>query len=137
MDSQELKSTVLRCGKVKKIINILGRTMYIKLLSVYEMMLCEKLAKNLVIDLINQGFDRTHARAVSDNVCLCMMCLVNENNGQIFTDPMSLMQDFHADELAAVALEYKLLRESMMGFDVLNSTTLEGLKKNSALHLND
>lgn len=117
-------------GSLRKPIDILNKSLYIKLLSVYEMMLCESTAQSLVIKFINEGLERSKAQSVAENICLCMMCLYNEDGSQVFSDVESVMVDFTPDELLLVINEYEKFRKEHMGFDKFNDQAFEMLKKN-------
>lgn len=117
-------------GSLRKPIDILNKALYIKLLSVYEMMLCESTAQSLVIKFINEDIERNKAQSIAENICLCMMCLYNEDGDQVFSDVESVMVDFTPDELLLVINEYEKFRKEHMGFDKFNDQAFEMLKKN-------
>ena len=117
-------------GKLRKPIKIVNKTYYIKLLSVYEMLLCDRLSQSLVIKFINEGSERIKAQSIADNLCLCMMCLVDDKDNQIFDNTEAIMDAFTSDELVAVINKYNEFRKEYMGFDELNEENFQMLKKN-------
>ena len=118
-------------GKIRRQINLLkNKKAYINLLSVYDMLLCERLAQTLVLKLINEGFERTQAKTVAENACLSLMCLTDYNSYPIFNDTSELINTLTAEDMLCVVKEYALLRKDYLGFDVLNDFEIEKLKKN-------
>lgn len=127
MDKENIK---LHNGKLRKPIKILDKVYYIKLLSVYEMLLCERLAQSLVVKFINEGSERISAQSIADNLCLCMMCLVNDKDEQVFNNTKIIMNTFTSDELVLVIDKYNEFRKEYMGFEDLNEESIQLLKKN-------
>lgn len=117
-------------GKIRrKIVLSQNLTAFINLLSVYDMLLCERMAKILTIDLINDGFDKIHAQTAAENACLCTLCLSDEFSEPLFTDTQLLMKTLSAEDMLLVVKEYCSLRKDYMGFDKLDNIELESLKK--------
>lgn len=118
-------------GKIRKRINLFGeKKTYVNLLSVYDMLICERMAKSLVTKLINEGFERIKAMTVAENACLSLMCLTDEFSDAVFSDVDSLMRTLTSEDVLAVVNEYNLLRKKYMGFDELDNVELEYVKKN-------
>ena len=118
-------------GKIRLQINLLkNKKAYVNLLSVYDMLLCERLAQTLVLKLINEGFERTQAKTVAENACLSLMCLTDYNSYPIFNDTSELINTLTAEDMLCVVKEYASLRKDYLGFDVLNDFEIEKVKKN-------
>lgn len=118
-------------GKIRRRISLLGKEkVYINLLSVYDMLLCERSAKTLMLKLLNEGFERPQATTVAENACLCAMCLTDANFEPIFTDTSELMEKLTAEDILAVVRAYNALRKDYLGFDELSLAELDSLKKN-------
>lgn len=100
------------------------------MLSVYDMLLCERLAQTLVLKLINEGFERTQAKTVAENACLSLMCLTDYNSCSIFNDTSELINTLTAEDMLCVVKEYASLRKDYLGFDILNDVEIEKVKKN-------
>lgn len=118
-------------GKIRRQINLLkNRKAYVNLLSVYDMLLCERLAQTLILKLINEGFERNQAKTVAENACLSLMCLTDYNSYPIFDDTSNLINTLTAEDMLCVVREYNSLRKDYMGFDVINNFEMEEIKKN-------
>ena len=118
-------------GKVRRQINLLkNKKAYINLLSVYDMLLCERLSQTLALKLINEGFERTQATTVAENACLSIMCLTDYNSYPIFDDTTDLINSLTAEDMLAIVKEYDLLRKDYLGFDVMDDFSMKKLKKN-------
>lgn len=118
-------------GKIRKQINLLkNKKVYLNLLSVYDMLLCERLSQTLSIKLLNDGFDKKQATAVAENACLCLMCLTDYNSKPIFNNTSDLINTLTAEDMLCVVKQYYELRKNYLGFDILSDCELENLKKN-------
>ncbi len=118
-------------GKIRQKITLFeNEKVYINLLSVYDMLLCERMAKTVMLRLINEGFERPQALTVAENACLCVMCLTDATCDPIFTDAFELMEKLTAEDVLAVVRAYNVLRKEYLGFDELTYAELESLKKN-------
>lgn len=118
-------------GKIRRQISLFdNEKVYINLLSVYDMLLCERMAKTFVVRLINEGFERRQAITVAENACLSTMCLTDKNTEPIYLDADQLMRKLTAEDVLMIVKEYNLLRKDYMGFDELNSIEFENEKKN-------
>lgn len=118
-------------GKIRKRINLFNnKVSYINLLSVYEMLICERMAKSLVVKLINEGFERRQAITVAENACLSTLCLTDEKAQNIFDNTTELMKELTAEDVLSIVKEYNMLRKEYMGFDEFNNEQLDYIKKN-------
>ena len=118
-------------GKVRRQINLLkNKKAYINLLSVYDMLLCERMSQTLILKLINEGFERNQAITVAENACLSVMCLTDYNSYPIFNNTTDLINSLTAEDMLCIVKEYNSLRKDYLGFDVLNNFEVEQIKKN-------
>lgn len=118
-------------GKIRRqIILFKNKKTYINLLSVYDMLLCEKISQTLTLKLINQGFDKDHATTVAENASLSTMCLTDYNSNPIFDNTSDLLNSLTPEDMLCVVKEYNLLRKDYLGFDSLNEVEFDCLKKN-------
>ena len=118
-------------GKIRRqIILFKNKKTYINLLSVYDMLLCEKISQTLTLKLINQGFDKDHATTVAENASLSAMCLTDYNSNPIFDNTSDLLNSLTPEDMLCVVKEYNLLRKDYLGFDSLNEVEFDCLKKN-------
>ena len=118
-------------GKIRRQINLLkNKKAYVNLLSVYDMLLCERLSQTLVLKLINEGFEQTQAKTVAENACLCLMCLTDYNSYPIFAETSELINTLSAEDMLCVVKEYASLRKDYLGFDFLDDAEVKKVKKN-------
>lgn len=118
-------------GKIRRPVSLLkSKKAYVNLLSVYDMLICEKLAQTLTLKLVNEGFEQKQALTVAENACLCLMCLTDYNSYPIFEDTTELINRLTAEDMLCVVKEYRALRKDYLGFDVVDDFSLEKLKKN-------
>lgn len=118
-------------GKIRRPISLLkNKKAYINLLSVYDMLLCERLSQTLILKLINDGFERTQAITISENACLSTMCLTDYHSYPIFDNTTDLINSLTPEDMLCVVKEYDALRKDYLGFDILNDFEIKKLKKN-------
>ena len=129
--TQEIRPFEVYKGKIRRKIKLSqDEKVYMNLLSVYDMLLCERMAKTLVLKLLNEGFERPQATSVAENACLCVMCLTDANFEPLFTDTSELMEKLTAEDILAVVRAYNALRKDYLGFDELSPAVLDSVKKN-------
>ena len=118
-------------GKVRRLVSLpQNKKVYVNLLSVYDMLLCEKMAQILALKLINEGFEKSQATTVAENACLSLMCLTNNDSLPLFENTKDLMDSLTAEDMLCVVKEYSSLRRDYLGFDLLDEIKLEQVKKN-------
>lgn len=128
---KEVKEFEVHKGKIRRQVSLRkNKRAYINLLSVYDMLVCEKMAQTLTLKLINDGFEREKAAPVAENACLCVMSLTDYSFNPIFNNTNELMTTLTPEDMLTVAREYSALRRDYVGFDVLGSLEIEQLKKN-------
>lgn len=116
-------------GKVRRQIDLLkNKAVYINLLSVSEMILCEKYSRILISELVNEGFEQNKAVMLAENACLGWMCLTDCDSCRIFENTTKLMSALTSEDMLFVAKVYKSLRRDYLGFDVLNDSEFERIK---------
>lgn len=118
-------------GKIRKAINLpQNKKAYVNLLSVYDMLICERMSKSLILKLINDGVERSQATKVAENACLSVMCLTDHNSLPLFDNTKDLMNSLSAEDMLCIVKEYSELRKDYLGFDLLDEKELEQVKKN-------
>lgn len=115
--------------ELREPILISGKNLSIRLLSVYEALMCEAMWKNLVDNLINDGADKELSGSVSENACLASMCLYDGQDKRVFSSGLEALQKLTPDELLEVSFEYSKLRKKFLSFDSVTENILEDVKK--------
>lgn len=105
-----------------------GKSLGIKLLSVYDFLRCEVMYRNLVIKLMEQNMDKKTCERVCEEACVVSMCLYNKNNERVFPDGLSVLMGMTPDELQKVYNEYTKLNKKVIRFNTLNSEILESVR---------
>ncbi len=115
---------------IREPIFVLGKKMYIKLLTVYEMVLCDTESSKLTEILINDGIEEDKAKVISENSCLVSMCLYSIKSKRIFKDGLDAMQSLTIEELNKITNEYIEVKNRFLSFGDLTLEEVNGLKKN-------
>ena len=128
-----------RVGLVEPVIAS-GKSLGIKLLSVYDFLRCEVMYRNLVNKLTEQNMDENLCKSVCEQACLVSMCLYDSKNERVFNDGLSALFGLTPEELQRIYGEYVKLNKKIIKFDKIAYDVLENVKtgehKNSDLHTN-
>lgn len=127
---KKIVSSMLGSNNVREEIELLGGTFYIKLLSVYDAILCEISCRKLRDKLIKQGADKRLTESITENACLATMCLCDEKDKAVFSDSFATITTLTPEELLKVARKYEKLQKEFLTLDNINNTQIEVLKKN-------
>lgn len=123
-------SSMLGGIDTRKAITLANKNMYIRLLSVYETIMCDAASKRLASSLADDGADKKIARCVADNACLASLCLCDKKNKPIFNNGLDAMSSLTQEELIEVSKMYIELKDEFLSFHNLTQGTLNDLKKN-------
>ena len=116
-----------RVGLVEPIIAS-GKSLGIKLLSVYDFLHCEVMYRNLVNKLTEQNMDETLCKNVCEQACLIAMCLYDSKNERVFNDGLSALLGLTPEELQHIYGEYEKLNKKIIKFDKITYDVLENVK---------
>lgn len=123
-------SSILGGTDVREPIKILGKNLYLRLLSVYDSLVCDSISTKLNKKLIEDGINSEVSKSVAENACLAYMCLYDRRNKRIFESGLDAANSLTAEELLKVAEEYVRVRDSFLNFNNLNAKSILELKKN-------
>lgn len=123
-------SSLLGGNDVKEPIKIMGINLNLKLLSVYEALICDSLSKELLKKMVKDGADRKTAEPIAENACLAYMCLYNRRNKKFFESGFEAANLLTSEELLKVAEEYINVKNSFLNFNNLTPKRALELKKN-------
>ncbi len=118
-----------RVGLVEPIIAS-GKSLGIKLLSVYDFLRCEVMYRNLVNKLTEQNMDEVLCKSVCEQACLVVMCLHNSKNERVFNDGLSALLGLTPEDLQRIYSEYEKLNKKIIKFDKLAYDILKSVKEN-------
>lgn len=122
-------SSILGGTDVREPIKILGKNLYLRLLSVYDSLVCDSISTKLNEKLIEDGISSEVSKSVAENACLAYMCLYDRRNKRIFESGLDAANSLTAEELLKVAEEYVRVRDSFLNFNNLNAKSILELKK--------
>ena len=102
---------------------------FLRLLSVYESLLCSAGARELLASLKAQGAEPGEAESVSENACLAFYCLIDKRGRRLFADALEAVRRLTLDDLLLVSERYHALRTAALGNEPSGGTLLESLKR--------
>lgn len=126
-------SSLLGGTDIREPVNIAGKNLYLKLLSVYEALICDSMSRKLADELIKNGAERKIAVPIAENACLAYMCLYNRRNKRVFESGSDVVNSLTSEELLIIAEEYVKVKDSFLSFNNLSPKSILELKKNSII----
>lgn len=126
-------SSLLGGTDIREPIKISGRNLYLKLLSVYEALLCDSMSRKLADELVKDGAEKKIAVPIAENACLAYMCLYNRRNRRVFENSSDVVNTLTSEELLKIAEEYVKVKDSFLSFNNLSPKSVLELKKNSTI----
>lgn len=115
---------------IRESIFILGKRLYIKLLTAYEMILCSTMALELSSKIKKNGVEDEFATTIAENACLVYMCLYTIKDKRVFKDGFDALSSLTLEEMQKITDEYIKVKERFIDFSDLDYGMLEDLKKN-------
>ncbi len=115
---------------IREPIKVAGRNLYLKLLSVYEALMCDSIAQKLADELVKNGAREKIAIPIAENACLAYMCLYNRRNKRAFESGSNVVSLLTSEELFKIAEEYVRVKDNFLNFNNLSPTDTLNLKKN-------
>ncbi len=106
-----------------------GKCFGIKLLSVYDFMICTKMLRELTEELTPQGFEKKLCLNICERACIIAMCLYDSKRQKIFKDGFSVLKSLTPDELHFLYREYVKLQKKILKRDKITYNILESVKK--------
>lgn len=125
----KIVSSMLGGISTRKAITLLNKNMYIRLLSVYENIMCDTAAKKLALSLTNDGADKKTANFAASNACLAALCLCDKKNKPIFNNGLDAMAALTQEELIEISNMYIELKDEFLSLHNLTKVNLNDLKK--------
>ena len=127
--SNNMKDKVLgRVNLIEPVI-VSGKCFGIKLLSVYDFMLCTKMLEELTQEFMLQGFDEKFCSNICEKACVVARCVYDLKGQKIFKNGFSALKGLTPDELQILYKEYVKLQKKILRRDKITYNILECVKK--------
>ncbi len=108
---------------------ISGKCFGIKLLSVYDFMLCTKMLRELTEEFTLWGFDKKFCSDICERACVVSLCLHDLKGNKIFSSGISALKNLTSYELRLFYNEYIKLQRKILRRDKVTYDILESVKK--------
>lgn len=125
----DMKDKTLGRAELIEPIIVSGKCLGIKLLSVYDFMICTKMLQKLTEELTSQGFEKKFCLTICDKACLVAMCLYDSKGQKIFKNGFSALKGLTPEELNILYEEYLKLQKKILKRDKITYDILECVKK--------
>ncbi len=127
--SENIKNKAVGRAALTEPVIVSGKCFGIKLLSIYDFMLCTKMLQELTEELMSQAFDKKLCLNICEKACLVAMCLYDSKGQKIFKDGFSVLKSLTPDELYFLYQEYIKLQKKILKRDKITYSILENVKK--------
>ena len=106
-----------------------GQYISIKLLSVYDFILCIKMYNQLMKHNIFNGIEADIYATICEQACIVSLCTYNSEGKRIFSEPLNTLQTLTPYELQRIYNEYNKLQDAVVKKDQLSYKILDDVKK--------
>ena len=133
-----LSKTFIAYSKKNKLIEpiiVSGQYVGIKLLSVYDFILCIKMYNRLMKDNVFSGLEGDVYSTICEQACIASLCTYNSDGQRLFSEPLSTLQTLTPYELQKIYCEYNKLQDAVVNRDKISCKILGDVKKYHKKHM--
>ena len=105
-----------------------GQYVGIKLLSVYDFILCIKMYNQLMKNNIFSGLDGKIYSTICEQACIASLCTYNSKGERIFSEAMATLQNLTPYELQKIYSEYRKLQNHIIRQDNISCKIIDSVK---------
>ena len=125
------KTYISRSQKNKFIepIVVSGQYIGIKLLSVYDFILCIKMYNRLMKHNLFSGLEGDIYATICEQACIASLCTYDSEGKRMFSEPMATLQTLTPYELQKIYCEYNKLQDNIVSKDEISCKIIDDVKK--------
>lgn len=116
-------------NKLFEPIIVSGQYIGIRLLSVYDFILCIKMYNRLMKHNVFNGLEGDIYATICEQACIASLCTYNSDGKRVFSEPLNALQTLTPYELQRIYGEYNKLQETVVHKDKLSCKILDDVKK--------
>lgn len=105
-----------------------GNYVGIRLLSVYDFVICIKMYNELMKNRIFNGIDGKIYSSICEQACIASLCTYDSNGKKIFSEAMHALKNLTPYELSLIYTEYGKLQDKIAHRDKISKKILEKAK---------
>lgn len=132
-----LSKTIARsknCKMTEPII-VSGQYAGIRLLSIYDFIVCIKMYDQLIKNNIFSGLDAEVYSTICEQACITALCTYNSSGERIFPDALSTLKALTPYELQRIYCEYNKLQDNIIKQDKMSYRIVESVKEYHKKHI--
>lgn len=132
-----LSKTIARSKNSKMIepIIVSGQYVGIRLLSIYDFIVCIKMYDQLIKNNIFSGLDAEIYSKICEQACIVSLCTYNSNGERIFSEALSTLKTLTPYELQRIYFEYNRLQDNIIKQDKISYKIVDSVKSYHKKHL--
>ncbi len=105
-----------------------GKYVGIKLLSIYDFIMCIKMYNQLMKSNIFSGLDGEIYSTICEQACIASLCTYNSNGERFFSEALNALKTLTPYELQRIYLEYNKLQNHIIEQDKISCKIVDSVK---------
>ena len=124
-----------RNDKLTEPIIVSGKYIGIRLLSVYDFIMCIKMYNELMKNNVFSGLDGEIYSTICEQACVVSLCTYNSNGERVFSEAISTLRTLTPYELQRIYFEYNKLQDNIIKQDKLSYKIVDSVKNYHKKHM--
>jgi len=132
-----LSKTIARSKNIKltEPIIVSGQYVGIRLLSIYDFIVCIKMYDQLIKNNIFSGLDAEVYSKICEQACIASLCTYNSGGEKIFHDALGALKTLTPYELQRIYFEYNRLQDNIIKQDKMSCRIVDSVKEYHKKHI--
>ena len=122
-------------NKLTEPIIVSGQYVGIRLLSIYDFIMCIKMYNQLMKNSIFSGLDGEIYSTICEQACIASLCTYNSNGERIFSEAISTLKALTPYELQRIYFEYNRLQDNIIKQDKISCKIVDSVKTYHKKHI--
>lgn len=124
-----------KSNKMTEPIIVSGQYVGIRLLSIYDFIICIKMYDRLIKNNIFSGLDAEVYSTICEQACIACLCTYNSSGERIFSEALTTLKTLTPYELQRIYLEYNKLQDNIIEQDKISCRIVDSVKNYHKKHL--
>ncbi|MDO4199299.1 MAG: hypothetical protein Q4D57_00835 [Clostridia bacterium] len=112
-----------------------GKYVGIRLLSIYDFIVCIRMYNQLIKNNIFSGLDGEIYSTICEQACIAALCTYNSNGERLFSEALSTLKTLTPYELQRIYLEYNKLQDNIIKQDKMSCKIVDSVKHYHKKHM--
>ena len=132
-----LSKTIARSknNKLTEPIIVSGKYVGIRMLTVYDFIICIKMYDQLIKNTVFSGLDEEIYATICEQACIASLCAYNASGERFFSEALTALKTLTPYELQRIYLEYNRLQDSIIKQDKISCKIVDSVKTYHRKHV--